>query len=83
MVIVISGDDLGSGFRSRILSVGGSVANARAPIVSIIKLTQSSWTAVRTDVSVLLATADTKVNMTAAILTVIWNYQNLVSSSCN
>ena len=68
---MINGDDLGSGFRSRILSARGSVANARAPIVSMIKLTHSSWTAVRTEVSVSLATADTKVNMTAAMLTVI------------
>jgi hypothetical protein len=62
------------------LSAGGSVANARAPIVSMIKLTHSSWTAVRTEVSVPLATAGTKVNITAVILIVIWNYQNLVSA---
>jgi hypothetical protein len=59
------------------------VSNARAPIVSIIKLTHSSWTAVKTEASVSLATADTKVNITAAILTVIWNYQYLVRNNCN
>jgi hypothetical protein len=51
--------------------VGASVANARAAKVSIIKFTQSSCTAVRTDCSLLLATADTKVRTTAVILTVI------------
>lgn len=77
IVTVIKGADLGSGLRSRILGVGGSVARASAANVSMIRLTQRSWTAVRTDVSVLLATADTKVSTTAVILTVIWNYLRL------
>lgn len=70
IVIVISGADLGSGRRFKIDSEGGSVANARAANVSMIKLTQSSCTAVRTDVSSSLATAEIKVRMTAVMLTV-------------
>ena len=37
------------------------------------RLTHSSWTAVRTDSSELLATAETNVRKTAVMLTVIWN----------
>jgi len=70
---VINGADLGSGLRIRILGVGGSVASANAAKVSIIRFTQSSCTALSTDVSVLLATAEMKVSMTAVMLTVIWN----------
>lgn len=42
MVNVINGADLGSGFLSRMLGTGGSVAKARAANVSIIRFTQSS-----------------------------------------
>ena len=77
MVNVINGADLGSGFRSRILGVGASVAKARAANVSIMRFTHRSWTAVNTEVSVVLATADTKVRTTAVILTVTWNYSRL------
>lgn len=70
IVKVISGADFGSGLRSSILIEGGSVASASAANVSIIRLTHRSWTAVRTDVSVLLATADINVRATAVMLTV-------------
>lgn len=73
MVTVIKGADLGSGLRFRMLEVGGSVARAKAANVSMMRLTQRSCTAVKTDVSVLLATADTNVSMTAVMLTVTWN----------
>lgn len=68
--MVINGADLGSGLRLRIECVGGSVAKARAANVSMIKLTQSSCTAVRTEVSSSLATAETNVRRTAVMLTV-------------
>ena len=71
IVDVINGADLGSGLRFSKLGVGGSVARARAANVSMIRLTQSSCTAVRTDVCLLLATAETKVKTTAVIFTVI------------
>ena len=74
MGTVIRGADLGSGLRLSMLRVGGSVAKARAAKVSMMRLTQRSWTAVKTDVSVLLATAEMNVRNTAVILTVIWNY---------
>lgn len=70
---MISGADLGSGFRFKMLGIGGSVARAKAARVSMIRLTHRSWTAVRTDDSVPLDTADTKVRTTAVMLTVIWN----------
>ena len=73
MVNVINGADLGSGFRSRIVGVGASVAKARAANVSIMRLTHKSCTAVNTEVSVLLATADINVRTTAVMLTVTWN----------
>lgn len=79
MVNVINGADLGSGFRSRMLGVGGSVAKARAAKVSMMRFTHSSWTAVNTEVSVLLATADMKVKTTAVMLTVTWNYRWLAN----
>jgi len=63
----------GSGFLSRSSGVGGSVAKANAAKVSMIKLTQRSWTAVRADCSELLAIEDTKANTTAVTLTVNWN----------
>ena len=71
IVTVIRGADFGSGLRFRMLGVGGSVANARAAKVSIIKLTQRSWTAVKTEVSLPLPTAEMKVKTTAVMLTVI------------
>ena len=71
IVRVINGADFGSGLRLSILGLGGSVASARAANVSIIRFTQSSCTAVSTDVSLLLATAEMKVNITAVMLTVI------------
>ena len=73
ILTVINGADFLSGLRSRTARVGGSVAKARAANVSIMRLTQSSWTALRTDSSVALATAETKVNTTAVMLTVSWN----------
>ena len=59
------------------LGEGGSVAKARAAKVSMIRLTHSSWTAVNTEVSVLLDTAETKVKTTAVMLTVTWNCPEL------
>lgn len=43
MVIVINGADLGSGFRSRMVSVGGSVAGQRVsyPISSTLEVVNS------------------------------------------
>lgn len=73
MFTVIRGADLGSGFRSKIAGVGGSVAKARAAKVSMMRLTQRSWTAFRTDSSLSLDTADTNVSTTAVMLTVTWN----------
>lgn len=73
---VISGADFFSGFRLRMLRVGGSVASARAANVSIMRFTQRSCTALRTDSSSLLATAETKVRTTAVIFTVIWNWNS-------
>lgn len=74
IVKVIKGADLGSGLRFSILGLGPSVASAKAAKVSMIKFTQRSCTAVSTDVSLLLATAEMKVNTTAVTLTVIWNW---------
>lgn len=59
------------------LGEGGSVAKARAAKVSMIRLTHSSWTAVNTEVSVLLETAETNVKTTAVMLTVTWNCPEL------
>ena len=52
------------------LGEGGSVAKARAAKVSMMRLTQSSWTAVNTEVSVPLETAETNVKTTAVMFTV-------------
>lgn len=52
------------------LSVGGSVARARAANVSMMRFTHSNCTADKTEVSVSLATAETKVRTTAVMLTV-------------
>lgn len=71
IVKAINGADFGSGLRFSKLGVGASVASANAAKVSIIRFTQRSCTAVSTEVSFLLATADTKVNITAVTLTVI------------
>ena len=71
IVNVISGADFGSGLRRSMLGEGGSVARASAAKVSMMRLTHSSCTAVKTDVSLPLATADTNVKMTAVMLTVI------------
>lgn len=73
MVRVISGADFGSGLRLSMLGVGGSVASARAAKVSMIRLTQRSCTAVSTEVSLELPTADINVSTTAVMLTVTWN----------
>ena len=70
MVNDINAADFGCGFLSRMLGGGGSVARARAANVSMIRLTHSSWTGVRMDSSFLLAIAETKVRVTAVILTV-------------
>jgi hypothetical protein len=64
------GDTFWSGFRSRMLGAGGSVASAKAAIVSMIRLTHSNYTAVKTDSSVSLDTAETNVRTIAIILTV-------------
>ena len=53
--------------------VGGSVAKASAAKVSIIRFTQRSWTAVRTECISGFETAETNVNKTAVMLTVSWN----------
>lgn len=74
MVIVIKGADFGSGRRFKIDGEGASVANANAANVSMMRLTHSNCTAVSTDASSSLATPEMKVNRTAVILTVIWNY---------
>ncbi len=50
------------------------MANAKAAKVSMMRLTQSSWTALKTEFSWSLATAETNVRMTAVMLTVTWNY---------
>ena len=71
IVNVISGADFGSGLRCRILGDGPSVASASAANVSMMRLTQSNCTAVRTEVSEPLATAEMNVKTTAVILTVI------------
>lgn len=73
IVRVIKGADFGSGFRFRMLGIGGSVARARAARVSMIRLTHKSCTAVRTEDSLPLETADTKVRTTAVMFTVTWN----------
>ncbi len=75
MFRVIRGADFFYGLRLRMLRVGRSVASASAAKVSIIRLTHNSCTAVRTDSSSALATADTNVSTMAVILTVIWNYK--------
>lgn len=47
------------------------MASASAAKVSMIKLTHNNCTAVKTEVSLSLATAEMKVNTTAVMLTVI------------
>lgn len=76
MFSVMRGADFLVGLRFRIFRVGGSVASASAAKVSIIKFTQRSWTAVRTDSSVEEATAEMKVRRTAVMFTVSWNWEN-------
>jgi hypothetical protein len=58
-----------SGLRSSEERVAGSVASARAANVSMIRLTQRSWTGVRMALSLSDARAETKVTITATILT--------------
>lgn len=55
------------------------MARARAAKVSIIRFTQRSWTAVRTDSSSFEATAEMKVRRTAVMFTVSWNCVWVVS----
>src|ERR1700744_2583800 len=81
MLIVIRASDLGCGGRSRIFLVGASVARASAARVSMMRLTQRSCTAVRTEWFESLETADTKVKTTAVMLTVIWNCRNFLTAS--
>ena len=71
MVRLINGAVLGSGRRFRMDALGGSVANANAANVSIMRLTQRSCTAVNTEDSSPLATAEINVRKTAVMLTVI------------
>jgi hypothetical protein len=61
---------LGSGFRSRTLRAAGSVASARAAIVSWKRLIHINWTGVRTDCSPELAAAEIKVSITEVMVTV-------------
>lgn len=51
IVPVIRGADFGSGRRFRMLGDGASVAKARAANVSMMRLTHSNCTAVRTEIS--------------------------------
>jgi len=81
MSTLINGSDFLEGFLSRDESVGGSVASARAAKVSMIKLTQSSWTAERIDPSEDDAMAETKVRRIAATLTDNWNWTNFRTES--
>lgn len=74
--VVMRGDFFPWGGRSRIFSVGGSVARARAANVSMMRLTQRSCTAVRTGFMFSWYTAVTKANRTAVMLTVIWNWDH-------
>ena len=60
-------------------SLGGSVAKASAAKVSMIKLTQSIWTAVSGG-SVKMSEPE-KTMKSATRLTVIWNYKNLRTPS--
>lgn len=53
------------------------VARAKAANVSMIKFTHRSCTAVKTELSVSLATAEMKVRTTAVIFTVTWNCKEL------
>lgn len=71
IAMLVRGAVLGSGWRSRTLCAGGSVARARAAIVSWKRLIHMSWTAVRTDCSTESAIAETKVSPTEVMLTVI------------
>lgn len=69
----MSDSDLALGFLFRMVGEGGSVASASAASVSWKRLIHINWTAVRTDVSVELAIAETMVSITEVMLTVIWN----------
>ena len=60
-------------------SAGGSVANARAARVSMIKLTQSIWTGVNGDS--LITAAPRKAIKIATTLTVSWNCRNFLIQS--
>lgn len=59
------------GFCLSSLSVGGSVAKAKAPKESIMRFIQSIYTAEK--IGWFIATADISVVITATILTVTWN----------
>lgn len=61
------------------VSIGGSVANARAPNVSITKLTQRSCTAFRGE-SLKIAEPKNTIAM-AETLTASWNYRNFLTLS--
>mmetsp|Transcript_6663 Transcript_6663/g.19752 ORF Transcript_6663/g.19752 Transcript_6663/m.19752 type:complete len:207 (-) Transcript_6663:2539-3159(-) len=63
------------GRRSRSSRVGGSVPRARAPMVSMMRFTQSIITALRG--GLYPATADRKVMVSATTFTVSWNWRNL------
>lgn len=74
MMLEISGARLPTGTCSMRSSVGGSVASASAPSVSMIRFTHSSWTAVKGTVPP--AHAATKLTVNATTLTVSWNWMN-------
>lgn len=73
-MIDINGMLLVSGALCRTEGLARSVARASAAKVPIIRFTQSSWAADKMDSPVSLVTADTKVSVTAVILTVSWNF---------
>lgn len=66
-------------FLSSNASVGNSVANARAAKVSIIRLTQSNWIAVKGDSPP--TTAPMQETHTATTLTVSWKVKNFEMES--
>ena len=68
IVLEIMYSSLEWGYRSRRISTGSSVANAREPKVSMIRLTQSIWMGLSTYDS--MKAAPIRVHATATTLTV-------------
>lgn len=74
MTVLTIGSLVETGGLVRILSAGGSVERARAPRVSMTRLTQSIWTALSGDD---LRMTDPKKTMNmATTLTASWNCKN-------